>query len=332
MNKNNQNYKETFSAFEPSEKAVEKVFEITTDKRKFSKHVMFRQAAAVMLAFVFAIGGGFGIHSFVGNKNASDNKLGILIAVAGEKNLLEAGKANEQDLFYGIYVADLDDEKAMRDAVSRWQTDRSRLEQQGQEIEKEFGNKPITRSYGSSSGACYSNRLQKETAAFYTNQAGRFLLNLFKYDNVKNITIENTSRYGTITISYWDNDYDLSQMDMDVYYELYGKDSIGYFSSKDYTFNETKDKIVLTKESLLSGIEKEGELLTADGPIKPGYTLEWNPSDYLKNCIGDDIRFDLSQIKDSIIFTVNYDDGTSEQASVSLAFDSDGYMHIGDAK
>lgn len=331
MNKNNQNYRETFSAFEPSEKAVEKVFEITTDKRKFSKKIMFRRAAAVMLAFVLVIGGGFGINSAVSKRTAVSDKLGVMVAMAGEKELLEAGKATEQDVFYGIYVADLNDEQAMRNAAARWQSDRTKQEQLGQEMEKRFGRKPITRSYSSSSGACFSKKLQKETAAFYTMSAGSFLLNLFDYSDVKEITIENTSRYATITAYYWDNNYNLSEMDMDIYHEVYGEDSVGYFTSRDYTFGETRDKIVLTKDTLLAGIEKEGELLTADGPVKPGYSFEWNPSEYLKNCIGDNINFDLSQIKDKIIFTVNYDDGTSEQASVSLAFDSDGYMHIVDA-
>lgn len=331
MNKNNQNYKETFSAFEPSEKAVERVFEITTDKRKFSKNVMFRRAAAAMLAFVLVIGGGFGLNLAVDRKTPTYETLGVMVAVAGERNLLEAGKANEQDVFYGIYVADLDDEQAMRDAAARWKADRTKQEQIGQELENKFWKKAITRRYSSSSGACFSQKLQKATAAFYTMSAGSFLLNLFDYTNVKDITIENTSRYGTITVYYWDKDYDISGFNMDEYYDFYGRDSVGYSTSKDYTFSETKDKIVLTKENLLAGIDKEGELLTADGPIKPGYSFEWNPSGYLQDCIGDNVNFNLTQIKDTIVFTVNYDDGTSEQASVSIAFDSDGYMHIVDA-
>lgn len=332
MNKNKDNYKETFSAFEPSEKAVERAFEITTDKRKFSKNVIFRRTAAAMLAFVLVIGGGFGLNFAVDRKTPTYETLGVMVAMAGETDLLEAGKANEQDVFYGIYVADLEDEEAMKAAVSRWQADKTRQEQLGQEMEKKFGKKRITRSYSSSSGACYSERLQKETAAFYTMSAGLFLLNLFDYTNVKDITIENTSRYGTISVYYWDDDYDLSEMDMDIYYEVFGKDSIGYSTSKDYTFGETEDKIVLTKDTLLSGVERgAGDLWTVDGVVKPGYSFDWNPSGYLQNCIGEDVNFDLSQIKDTILFTVNYDDGTSEQASVSIAFDSDGYMHIVDA-
>lgn len=333
MNKNKDYYKETFSAFTPSDTAVEKVFEATTDKKKKTSNFTFRRIAAAALAFVLIIGGGFGINSAVSKRNTVSDKLGVMVAMAGERDLLAAGKANEQDVFYGIYVADLEDKEAMRAAVDRWQRDKTKQNELGDEMEKKYGEKAITRSYSSSSGSCYSLKLEKDTAAIYTMRSGSFLLNKFDYSNVKDITIENTSQYGVLGVDYWDPYYDLSEMDMDIYDDMYGEDSAGWTHYAEYTFGTTDEKIVLTKEILTAGQEKEwGGLYTASGMINPGYSVDWDVSEYLKLAIGENVNFDLSQIKDTIIFTVHYEDGTSEQASVSLEFDSDGYMHIADAE
>lgn len=51
-------------------------------------------------------------------------------------------------------------------------------------------------------------------------------------------------------------------------------------------------------------------------------------TDDVYQAIGNDLNFDLSQIKDTITFTVNFDDGTVKTASINLFFDSDGYMHF----
>lgn len=333
MNKNNQNYKETFAAFNPSDTAVEKVFEMTTDNRKSAKGITFKWVAAVVLAFVLVISGGFGVNAVIGKKTQSYDKLGVMVAMAGEKNLIAAGKANEQDVFYGIYVADLEDDEEMREAAARWQSDKTKQNELGEKLQKKFGDKPITRSYSAGSAGGYNTKLEKNTAAIYTLRTGSFLLNTFDYSNVKDITIENTSEYGTLGVEYWNPDYDLSEMDMDVYYEQYGKDAVGWNDYAEYTCGESEEKIVLTKEMLLTGQEVGfGRLFTAGGEINPAYTVDWDISEYLKLAIGENVDFDLSQIKDTIIFTVRYDDGSNEQASVNLAFDRDGYMHITDTE
>lgn len=328
MNKNNQNYKETFSAFEPSKKAVERVFEITTDKRKFSKNVIFRRAAAAMLAFVFVIGGGFGLNLAVNRKVPTYETLGVMVAVAGERNLLEAGKANEQDVFYGIYVADLKDSQAVTDAKNRWNSDKNKQ----LDIAQKLGTDNITAGVKSGNGEAYNKKLEKYTATMYTLSAGGFVLNLSDYSNVKDITVENTSRYGMLYAEYWNKNYDLNAMDTDIYHDVFGEKSTGFVDLKECSFGSDTEKIVFTKDELQFSVENNiGVFNTTDGEVKKGYTIEWEPSAYLNFSIGDNVNFDLTQIKDTILFTVNYDDGTSEQASVSLAFDGDGYMHIVDA-
>lgn len=331
MNKNKDNYKKTFSSFAPSDTAVEMVFEMTTDKKKKSANVAFRRIAAAALAFVFIICGGFGVNSAVNKRNAVSDRLGVMIAIAGENELLEAGKASKQDVFYGIYVADIEDDKAVADAKNRWEKDKSRIDQLAEEQENEIGIYAGSWRAGRSV-LCRDENADKPAAAVYMLSTGSFLLNLFDYSNVKDITIENTSRYGELCLDFWNTGYE-SDEDMDAYNEALSQGNNEFGNIMESTFGRAEDKLVLTKEFLQAGTEREeGKLLIADGVVNPGYALNWDPSEYLLADIGEDVNFDLSQIQDTIIFTVNYEDGTSEQASVSLAFDSDGYMHITDAQ
>lgn len=55
-------------------------------------------------------------------------------------------------------------------------------------------------------------------------------------------------------------------------------------------------------------------------------------SDELEYAIGRNPYFDLSQIKDIIKFTVEFNDGTVKSASINLYFDSNGYMHFESAE
>lgn len=62
--------------------------------------------------------------------------------------------------------------------------------------------------------------------------------------------------------------------------------------------------------------------------VNKGYFLNWEMSDELEYAIGKDPYFDLSQIKDTIKFTAEFNDGTVKSASINLYFDSNGYMHF----
>ena len=82
MNKNSENYKNTYSALRPSDEAIERIFEMTTDKKKTGLRLTYRRIAAVVLAFVLIIGGGFGIEILTKNDS---NKNEMLVS-NGKKN------------------------------------------------------------------------------------------------------------------------------------------------------------------------------------------------------------------------------------------------------
>ena len=294
----NKYYKETFSAFHPSDEAVERVFEMTTDKKRNNVSFNIKRICAVVFAFVLFIGGGFGVKSIVGSK--ADDELGVMIAYAGEKNLLKAGNLNEQQLFYRIYVADIEDEQECYNVKSEWGNEKADLH----EIASDLGDNDISACVKSHSTTCYSSEQDKETANIYTLCAGLFSLNLDDYTNVESITVENRSVYGEIDV----------ELAVD---------------SEELLITRTGHQISMSADelefSVNSGLFRWS---TGKGQINKGYDVYWSVSEELRNAIGNNIDFDLSEIDDKIIFTVKYSDGSVEKASVNLQFDKDGYMHI----
>lgn len=291
-------YKDTFSPFCPSEKAVERVFEMTTDKKRNTVHVNMKRVCAVAFAFVLLIGGGLGVKSIVAGK--ADDGLGVMIAYAGEKKLLKAGNLNEQQLFYRIYVADIEDEQECYNVKNEWGNEKAEL----LELASNLGENDISACVKSHSTSCYSSEQDKDTAYIYTLGAGLFSLNLDDYTNVESITVENTSAYGEMNV----------ELAVD---------------SEELLTTRTGHQISMCAEELKFSVDSGlFRWNSGEGEINKGYDVYWSVSQELRNAIGNNVDFDLSEIEDKIIFTVNYSDGSFEKASVDLKFDKDGYMNI----
>ena len=315
MNKNSENYKSTYSLLRPSAEAVERVMDMTSEKRIRFKPVLKRLAAAV-LAFAVLIGGGFGIN-YALKKDDSNGELGVLIAYAATGEFLEVGSGNKQDLFYAIYVFPNRDEKASKAVKERYDADRKKLD--------ELTDKYFEQGY--SANIRYGNRLTAATASISTIETGSFALNFDDYSNVKSFKIENSSIYGILEFDY----------------DFYGR--LGYTDAPPTDFD---DEYLERIETLgfpypidCNEFEISGEVLrrsqksgfysvkTDKREVNKGYTLLWNMSEEFANAIDNDQGFDLSQIKDTITFTVEFNDGTVKTGSIDLYFDSDGYMHFG---
>ena len=54
--------------------------------------------------------------------------------------------------------------------------------------------------------------------------------------------------------------------------------------------------------------------------------IMWNPSDEMYTEISENPGISISDYGDTLIFTVNYTDGTSASSIVELTFDNDGNM------
>lgn len=318
MNENK--YKETFNAIFPSEEAVERIYANTIDKKKFTYKKVVKRIAATAMAFVLAIGIGFGIdfikennylfeHNYTepnsnkpssteSNNETTESKLGILVAYAGEKDYLQIQNAFEsQKLFGKLYVAFHSDEEELQRIYN--ESDKEEQKVLGV-INKclEKGEEPAMSYYSTIDYIYDQNDPDEKTELGWVISIyeGELTLNLDDYSNVKDITFENSSKYVELMIEY-------------------------------YTWKPTPTleghKITVTGEELKYAIDH--------GIFLPkGYIFSWHIANPLLEELAADENFDLSNIKDTITFTVNYLDGTTEKTSVDLTFDKDGNMRLSD--
>ena len=304
---NKENFKGTFSNLSPSDECMEKIFDMTSSN-KYSKNQIFRRIVSATLALAVLVGGGYGATQFfndndkqtkiVSNVYQNSNPLSVMVAYAGEyKSLseLKAGNMYEQGLFYSIHFADINDTKALENAEKLYSSDKAKLEKELDAL-SEQGYSGVIQA-----GRSVINSVKGEaTVRVNILQGGAIALNIDDYSVVKKMTIKNESDYGELYFNYVTKS------------QKYGKQIIGNNIS------------VSGKELEISQAIKAFEY-----PINKGYELFWGVTDDLYKSIGNDLNFDLTQIKDTITFTVEFNDGETQTARLNLYFDSDGYMHIG---
>ena len=308
---NKENFKGTFSNLSPSDECMEKICNMTSSNKYF-KNQIFRRIVSATLALAVLVGGGYGATQFfndddkqtkiVSNVYQSSNPLSVMVAYAGEyKSLseLKAGNMNEQGLFYSIHFADINDTKALENAEKLYSSDKAKLEKELDAL-SEQGYSGVIQA-----GRSFINSVKGEaTVRLNILMGGAIALNIDDYSVVKKVTIKNESDYGELYFNYATK----SQKNR--------KEIIGNNIS------------VSGKELEISQASKVFECGTKN-PINKGYRLFWGVTDNLYKSIGQNLNFDLTQIKDTITFTVEFNDGEIQTARLNLYFDSDGYMHIG---
>ena len=308
---NKEKFKGTFSNLSPSDECMEKIFDMTSSN-KYSKNQIFRRIVSATLALAVLVGGGYGATQFfndndkqtkiVSNVSQNSNPLSVMVAYAGEyKSLseLKAGNMYEQGLFYSIHFADINDTKALENAEKLYSSDKAKLEKELDAL-SEQGYSGVIQA-----GRSFINSVKGEaTVRLNILMGGAIALNIDDYSVVKKVTIKNESDYGELYFNYATK----SQKNR--------KEIIGNNIS------------VSGKELEISQASKVFECGTKN-PINKGYRLFWGVTDNLYKSIGQNLNFDLTQIKDTITFTVEFNDGEIQTARLNLYFDSDGYMHIG---
>ncbi len=317
---NRKEYKKSMSGIHPSGSAVERIMDMTYYEEKSNKKLTIKRLACTALALALVAGSSFGINAAVKN---NDQPLSVMVAYASDNGKLSFGRKSPQKPFYGIYVAPYDDKKASDEAFNRWQADTAKLEQ-------DIADGPDDAGYTRGRGGypCYRSKDNKETAYFYTLEGGGFALSLEDYTDVKSFAVENKSIYGLLQFEYCVPDEEIDKYPI-LKDDTATEEERQAFLAEHPEFNLQNHKWLLTGDELRY-TQKAGYGSSGFGKYEEnkGYSLYWATSEELQYAIGDNPEFDLSQIKDTITFTVEFNDGTVKTASLNLYFDSDGYMHF----
>ncbi|MDE5996433.1 MAG: hypothetical protein K2G56_05890 [Eubacterium sp.] len=322
MNENK--YKETFNAVTPSEEAIERIYEITTDKKKFSYKKLIRRVAATAMAFALIIGGGLGI-DYIAENNHTDNTLGIYIAYGSENELVQLDNKTVPRLFYRLYTYHYKkgyDKEKHKELVDQY---RKEMEQQSL----------TTREFEQNTSGSWGFITDEENEVIgeqYSVNGGCFILNIDDYSKVDKITIEDPSEYGKVVadlITKRPKDFDENNSFITESDDAYAFNFVSQSESMDdpnlIYESRYNDKIVITGDELR--FSRDSGLCTlgvGENKINTGYQIYWN--DAFNWRYYEDINFNIKKVKGSIIFTVDYTDGTTEQSTVNYHFDKDGYM------
>lgn len=324
----NKKYKEVFNSLSPSEKSIERIFDIPNEQTKRFKpgKAVYKRLVSAALALMIVIGGGFGM-DYIADKQATNalfnsDKLSVLVAYAYEKGFVEIKNTSElQDFFYRIYVIDYKDDKESQDnAIKEYYNQYHETREKFDRLGKKGAGAILS---GSHSTIIDENNLignhYEQIGMLYTIAAGNFTLNINDYTNIKDIIIENSSKYGELQLEYAaegpDEAIDSNDViDLDMIW--HPESQMGHKVSAD---GET------LQWSLESGFMESG---IGKYAVNSGCTFNWIISTELEREINKDIDFDLSQIKDTITVTVHYQDGTTGSTSIHLICDKEGYIHL----
>lgn len=313
-------YKQAFSQYNPSDQSVEKIFEMTVDGKKSAKNPWLRRVCACVMAFAIIIGGGFGINFAV---NKPDNDFGVIVAYASGETF-KIGSQNEQNLFYGIYVMPEDNPELKSQVYNRWNEDVNKVMSECENL----GSSGYTASFGKGTTG-------NENVQINHIEGGNIALSLDDYSDVKTFKVENSSEYGILSFDYLMNPEEREKID-NLIADINHAENEDALSALGITQEDINLAMGLGKEFVVSGeqLQRSKNCGFYEGGTKHtvnyGYSLEWDMSSELIERIKTDPYFDLSQITDTITFTVEFNDGAVKTASIDLYFDSDGYMHFAD--
>lgn len=297
---NRETYKTAMSGVRHSDDAIERIFDMTVDKKKTSLKLTYKHLTAAALALVLFIGGGFGINHFT---NKSDG-LTVLVAYADDGEI-KVGSASSQKIVKGLYFAPADDEKACEKQHQKAIKDYNGYKIDFEELDSEIG--PYMFTGVGTYDICDENG--KVIAMLYTSTAGNIVASKTDYTNVKSFTVENESEYALLQFEYAGlSDILENQTENDVDEEIPYAEFINH-------------KFTLTGDELRKSQEEWGHY---------GYFLEWRsiPEVYYYPVNNISADFKASDIKDKITFTFENNDGSIETASVIITFDDYGHMHL----
>lgn len=295
-------YKQLYNEIKPDDKLLDKVLNSTDIKTP--GHLPRKMIAGILCLVMLVLGGGTGINYLTKNHSGGTSDRisqgGILIAYAGTDTAvrLDDIKLSEMPIFYHITIIN---ENASEDEIHEKYAAFGKVKNQIYGDTEKIGKtgKGIRGGSGQTGGT--------NSTLLYCD-AGEFMLELDDYSDVEALTVSNESIYGTVLME------------------------IGSLDDYDYidAFRETHS-ITVTGEELQdskdSGLYSVG---FGKHEINKGYIINWGHSTELIAAAEENPDFDLTQIRDKMVFEVVYKDGDVTRAAVDISFDENGNMVLRD--
>lgn len=333
---NKEFYKDIMSNVQPSEKSVERIFDMTLDK-KANKGLTFKRLASVTLALAILVGGGFGINS-LSKKNekqyvsSAGYSIGGIMTVEAKNELKGGTNADGRyDWGYRIYTKDItglskeeiETEKENLAKLYICSGDKEILEKEEHDFDEFTLNGVIKDNIKINGNMMYA----------FERGATEQCLTICGIDDpstVKKISVSNTSKYGQLIINADD---------------LYYKEN----SNGEYIFDGTDVNTDLTciegHNKSISGDRYEKCRIIENPSIKKfskesfnknsaAYGIElstgkvfyfyYDFTDEFFNLLGENPTYDLTDYKDEITIKVEFKDGKVSKNIIDVSMGKNG--------
>ena len=317
---NRDNYKNTFSNIRPSSESIERIMDMTKEKRKVAFISNLKKITVGALALVLLVGGSiFGV-DYAQSKSIQNNPIGsIIIADASEP----VGKAST-NIGYRLYVADISNmnEKQIYDAKIELLKRAGISANTTHEIND--GLKNQIRQNGNA--ICIAER---GTTTFIPN-------NIENPENVESITISNNSDYANIIVSVED----------DYYTEV--KENVYVFDSKSVDTSRTcieghsvtvdgeryaKCRKITSEESTAysydSYYNKNSEfyMIPLNEEDPQAFYFDYDFTNEFYNALGKNPNMNFEDYKDTITLNIKFKDGNIAETVLEIGINEEGIVN-----
>lgn len=322
-------YQETFSSIRPSDEAIERVMGMTNNENK--KKIRIAPAIALVACLAIFVTGIFASGVFKQEPNVVDTPQTSKPLVTEEENTDIKGKPGFVMVAYADEIKDIEIVEDINKlapstpflcqigAVDIKGKSEKEIKKIANDIRKKFQHIEGENEQGKVYYCMSTNTDIYDDAIIYEAYCGNFNFDIDDetVKNVKKIQVSNKNKdYGYVEIQA-----------MDVYYndDLTQKnDGINYDKSA-YLDNSLSDVDFVS----LSGkrYQKCYALGKQFDSIKRYLGINWKINEGLYAKLNKNPNFDLSQIKDTITFEVEFNDGSISKSVIDIAFTKDGKMY-----
>lgn len=330
---NKEFYKDIMSNVQPSEKSVERIFDMTLDK-KANKGLTFKRLASVTLALAILVGSGFGINS-LNKKNekqyvsSAGYSIGGIMTVEAKNELKGGTNANSKyDWGYRIYTKNIVGLSA--DEVEREKIEMAKLllcSGDDSHIDEKFDEFTLNDTV--------KNNIHINNNIIYATERGTVeqALTICGIDDpstVKEIRINNSSKYATPIIEANDLYYRKNANEDYIFDNVGVNTDLTSIRGHDITLSgdrylkcrkiEAPQVKAYSKESL----DKKSPFYGMELATGKEFYIDYEFTDNFYNMLGENPSFNLTDFEDEITIMVEFKDGKIATNIIDVTMDENG--------
>lgn len=292
---NRKEYKKSMSGIHPSDQVVERIMDMTNDK-KARKGLTFKRLASTALALAILVGGGYGVNQLIDNESTriennthsvqrTVNPLSVMVAYAedGEtkEKVLELGV--NTPIKYNLEIYDI----------------RNKSEKEIEKLKDELRSSNLQiKEENLDTLSVITGTESLDNIILRKMIYNSFVLDIKDPTTVKSINLKTNTEFWYL--NYFDQRDDVTLEN-------------AFPKGKDLTIDGE------TYAELLEALKEHGY---------EGFYINLEHDMNLCSAIDKNPEIDLSNFNDTLTFTVEYKDGTVEQAKIDISLNQNGALDI----